>query len=410
MNRGSFCTAFRGAILSPAFTLFFLGAGTVVGAAACARGRAATRRESGDAVRGSASPVGGISYADVESLPSSPELPELLRFAGGARVRSPAEWPRRRAEILGLLDHYQYGRMPPPYPVDAEILAVEEIAETPAKQTTLRLRSGREERVAFRVALTTPHGAGPFPAIVKNHHGLDGCPIRGEVIRRGYALAIYDREEIDPDDPTKARGARAIDPDFDGGTLTAWAWGTSRVIDHLTTLPAIDRTRIVATGHSRGGKAALLAAAHDERVAVAAPNGSGAGGCGQYRFIPPERRGPWSRDTTNIETLASIQRKFPYWFAPRLAGFADREDRLPFDQHFLKAAVAPRALICTEASDDHWANPEGARATNAAAREVFAFLGVPDRIGLHVRTGGHEQTAEDWRALMDFADRQLGRR
>ena len=32
--------------------------------------------------------------------------------------------------------------------------------------------------------------------------------------------------------------------------------------------------------------------------------------------------------------------------------FNEREERLPLDQHFLKALVAPRALLCTESIDD----------------------------------------------------------
>ena len=42
--------------------------------------------------------------------------------------------------------------------------------------------------------------------------------------------------------------------------------------------------------------------------------------------------------------------------------------------------------------------------TTEAAKEVYTFLGVPDKIGHHFRSGGHAQNAEDWTALFDFAD------
>ena len=39
-----------------------------------------------------------------------------------------------------------------------------------------------------------------------------------------------------------------------------------------------------------------------------------------------------------------------------------------------------------------------------AAREVFDFLGVPQKIGIAWREGKHEQNIVDWLALLDFAD------
>src|SRR5262249_28075764 len=149
-------------------------------------------------------------------------------------------------------------------------------------------------------------------------------------------------------------------------------------------------------GHSRGGKATLLAGATDTRIALTAPNNSGCGGAGCYRF-----QGEKSED------IAAILKNFPFWFQPHFAEFIGHEDRLPFDQHTLKALVAPRALLSTEALGDLWANPSGTQQTYLAAREVFAFLGASEHIGIVFRPGGHEHNAEDWTTLLDFADRQL---
>ena len=146
-------------------------------------------------------------------------------------------------------------------------------------------------------------------------------------------------------------------------------------------------------GHSRGGKAALLAGATDERITLTGANGSGAGGAGCFRF-----QGPGS------EALADVVGAFPHWFSPRLKQFAGREDELPIDQHFLKALIAPRALLTTEAMQDHWANPFGAWLSHLAAREVYKFLGVEDRIAIAYRDGGHDHSMADWRTLLDFYD------
>lgn len=99
--------------------------------------------------------------------------------------------------------------------------------------------------------------------------------------------------------------------------------------------------------------------------------------------------------------------RFPHWFSPRLASYIGRENDLPFDQHFVKALVAPRALLSTEALGDLWANPSGTFETHLAARAVYRLPGCEDRIGIWYRAGGHAQGLDDWRALLDFADWQL---
>ena len=168
-----------------------------------------------------------------------------------------------------------------------------------------------------------------------------------------------------------------------------------RVMDYLETCDDVEQSHVGIVGHSRGGKTALLAGALDQRFALVAPNGSGCGGAGCFRI-----------EEGDVETLEIITRpnRFGYWFHPRLREFAGRENELPIDQHFLKALVAPRALICTDALEDEWANPTGNRATSRAAQKVFDLLSARHRNGLHFREGGHDLTEKDWTAILDFAD------
>jgi len=315
-------------------------------------------------------------------FPATEELPDLFLMGDGSPVRTRAEWAYRREELTHLLSAYQYGHMPP---------SPGNVVGTVTEATPVCDGRASERRITLRMALTLPKGTGPFPVVIKNDVALGAVPIIDELVDRGYGAAEYLCHDLDPDEDNVVGPAQAAYPDLDWGTLAAWAWGTHRVVDYLVSLPEVDATRLAATGHSRGGKAALLAGATDQRIALTAPNGSGTGGAGCYRVFEGE-------------TLEHITRVFPYWFQERLGEFVGHETRLPFDQHFLKALVAPRALLCTEAADDRWANPRGTQQTTVAAQEVFEWLGAGGRNVIHMRDGDHDQLPEDWRALLDFAD------
>ena len=175
--------------------------------------------------------------------------------------------------------------------------------------------------------------------------------------------------------------------------MAAWAWGYERAVDYLLTRPDVDSKHIAITGHSRGGKAVLLAGALDERIALTAPNDSGCGGCGCYRFQAPKS-----------EAIENILKNFPFWFEPHFGEFIGHVDQLPIDQHSIKALIAPRAFLETEALGDAWANPEGSQQSFLAAREVFDFLGIHEQMGIAWREGKHDHNMLDWAALLDFAD------
>ncbi len=342
-------------------------------------------------------PAGQKQMPGPDELPVIKELPNPFVMNNGKTVRSRKDWARRREEIREMLLYYQYGHMPPaPVNVRAEILSSERIYDGAATKQHILLSMGPDRQIKVNVGMIIPKGKGPFPVILKNDRKIFNVPIAEEIIKRGYIVADYLRTDLDPDKPGVVGPAQAAYPDYDWATLAVWAWGGMRVIDYLVTLDVVDEQKIVFTGHSRGGKTALLAGALDERIALVAPNGSGCGGSGCYRI-----QGPRSERLDDITKPS----RFAYWFQPRFREFVGKEDRLPFDQHFLKALVAPRALISIDALGDLWANPLGTQQSNRAAQPAFDFLGVPGRLALHFRQGGHAQNEEDWRVLVDFADK-----
>lgn len=327
------------------------------------------------------------------------QLPDLFRFRNGAPLTRRDEWSARRQELLDAIVPLEYGGLPPAPRTTwgEEMHTCPARALAGARYTTCRVVAEFERPFTFLLYLLVPPGEGPFPVILNGDACWGPVPeeIAAAVLRRGNILAHFNRTEIAPDlrNVGRTRGLYPLHPDATYGALAAWAWGYHRCVDALAGFDFVDKTRIAVVGHSRGGKASLLAGATDERIALTAANGSGCGGAGCYRIQGP-----------NSETLADIVTRFPDWFGPHFGDYIGREAELPFDQHFLKAAVAPRPLLTTEALGDLWANPWGTWHTYAAARELYRFLGVAERIGICYRKGGHEHNREDWDALLDFMD------
>lgn len=327
------------------------------------------------------------------------DLADLFACHNGCRVQNADDWRQRRLELRERIVPIEYGGLPPtPAGVTGELLHAHQSKLLGPDVWMYQYRVVNQDHPAFhfRLDLYAParEDRGPFPVVLSG----DGCyrfanEALPTLLARGCMLAQFSRVEIVPDvyNSNRDQGLYLAYPDHTFGALAAWAWGFHRCVDVLCSLAFVDKNRIAVTGHSRGGKAALLAGATDERIALTAPNGSGAGGAAAWGY-----RGPES------ENLAGTMTSIPYWFGPQMKAYLGREAELPFDQHFLAALVAPRALLSTEGLDDLWSNPRGTYQTYAAAREVYRFLGAENRIGIHFRPGGHNQGPADWKAFLDF--------
>jgi dienelactone hydrolase len=240
-------------------------------------------------------------------------------------------------------------------------------------------------------------------------------------IDRGYAVATFYNGDVDPDRPDRRDGMRPFlaanaekaEEGAETATIAAWAWGISRAVDYLVGDGNIDPKRIVCVGHSRLGKTALLAAAFDERIALAIPHQAGCGGSAPSRCHNPR-----------AETVRRINTSFPHWFCGNFKKFNDDPARLPFDQNCLVALCAPRPVLFTCAVKDQWANPAGQFDVLRAAEPAYKLLGgrgldadqmpgpgklIDSTLGYYLREGAHSMTKEDWKVFLDFADRHLGK-
>ncbi len=336
-------------------------------------------------------------FPSFENLIAKRGLNDPFMMVDGRRVKTLEDWEKQRMYIKDMLLYYQYGYYPPaPKNLKVEIKSSKTILNGRATETQLVLSMGPNHSITMRIDLSVPvKGSGPFPVVITGDRGWGRTEGLEVATDRGYIVADFYRTDLDPDNDDRTNGVHPHYPEYDWATLSVWAWGYYRVVDYLMTLEDVDKDKIVVTGHSRGGKTALLAGAMDSRIAITVPAGSGAGGCGSLKYLEG-----------GAQKLMHITRddKYDYWFQPRFDDFARRVNRLPFDQHFLKALVAPRPMLCTDGLHDEWANPWGAQQTTEAAREVYKFFGVPDKIGNHYRQGGHHHNVESWEALLDFSD------
>ncbi len=335
-----------------------------------------------------------------ENFPAIEELPDPFLFLDGSQVQTQEDWARRRNEIMVLILDIQYGHLPdaPGNVKQERVFSKKMLHDGVTRLEKHMLVMGPEDGIRAQLDLYFPANIDkPCPVILSI--GWDS-PIIKEINERGYIFAGFGPEQFDRSEEGKptAGAVEQAYPEMEIATLAAWAWGASRMLDYLETLPEVDAKKVVITGHSRSGKAALLAGAVDERFAIINPNGSGCGGAGLYRIL--------GKGCEDLEAITRPER-WQEWFHKDFRSYAGKETHLPFDQHFMRALTAPRPVLSTDGMEDIWANPVGTQLNFLAAQGVYDFLGVPDRNAMHFRPGGHDHTDIDYRALLDFADWQL---
>ncbi len=361
-----------------------------------------------------------FSFREVSELPLQPTLPNLMVNRFGDSIQSLKEWKAHKAYIKEMLTFYQYGQTPPK-PIKVKVVETDNAVEDGKVHSSYDFTlTNNQQSLTFRVGLIRPQNSEPHPVIIKNdRYRFDLSEIHDKKVRekytrqdrlsidffaadtlvqRGYIYCKFNREDVFQDvKGPKNGGIFDLYPGYDWGAITAWAWTYQIIIDWLEHQPFVDREKIVVTGHSRGGKTALCTGIYDERIALTAPNSSGLGGTASMRYYDFSK-GP------EVQTSSHQLKRFPHWWPNRWYALENHTARIPFDAHFAKALIAPRALLNTHARQDYWANPYGTQLTYLYAQPVFELYGVANHNAIHWRDGGHAQKEEDWLALLDFCD------
>ncbi|MCL2814237.1 MAG: hypothetical protein FWD23_06530 [Oscillospiraceae bacterium] len=351
------------------------------------------------------------------------KLPEILLDCEGKKIADAKEWSKHAKYLKEMLKYYMYGEVfdnSRNFRVSGEVLFSEEVHGRQAIHEFVKVTFGEnDKRLSLFAEITRPNKPGRFRVItyIAFPNARDYEIEHEAVVKRNYAIALFNYEQLAPDksgaDLKSLPLCEMLGEDLDLKAVGLWAFCNMRLIDYLEETEYSLKDNYIVTGHSRNGKAALCAGIFDERVKVTVPNNSGCGGCGCFRYLGP--RGQITQNTEKVESLERITKTFPHWFSENLNQFYDSDknysessalnNKLPFDLHFNKALVAPRALLSLEAYGDEWANPEGSKITHDAARPVFDFLGVPENIDIRFREGGHDFGMRDWLELLDFCDK-----
>lgn len=359
-------------------------------------------------------------------------LPDPLLMADGRRVADAGVWrTERRAEILRLYENQIYGRVPanaPRVKWEAGTLDPAGLGGIAAVRHVTGYLAGTPNGPKIELSVYTPSGArAPVPLILLvNFGGGDSARGRGaappagsaaagvEILKRGWGYATVGYQDIQPDRAdgwregviglTLRPGQTQPAPD-EWGTISAWAWGISRIIDYLESDARVNAAQIAVQGHSRLGKTVLWAAANDERIAAVYSSCAGEMGSALARR-------DWG------ETVDDMAQNYSWQFAGNFQQWVGRWNEMPVDAHMLIALSAPRPVFITGGTTDQWSDPVGEFLAAVAAGPVYRLLGKRDLgvarlppldmpltsgdLGWHYHTGGHTATAADWSAFLEF--------
>ena len=375
--------------------------------------------------------TGHVSNYD-ESKVRPYTLPDPLILVGGRRVGDAKAWRTRRAEIVRLYETEIYGRVPANAPkvkwqvgeTDRESLDGNAVVKR-----VVGIIGNAPDGPRINLTVYTPaKAAGPLPLILMvNFGGGNAARGRGaavapgpgfsagpEILARGWGYATVGYQDIQPDRAeaftqgvigvTLAAGQLQPAPD-EWGTISAWAWGISRIVDYLETDRLVNAKQIAVQGHSRLGKTVLWAAAKDERIAAVFSSCAGEMGSALARR-------DWG------ETVDDMAQNFGWQFAGNFQKWVGRWNDMPVDAHMLIALSAPRPVFVSGGTTDQWSDPVGEFLAEVAAGPVYRLLGRKDLgvsklppldtpvisgdLGWHYHTGGHMATPADWGAFLQF--------
>ncbi len=284
-----------------------------------------------------------------------------------------------------------FGGMPPPCHA-FEITGVHALNQVSRRMCTYRVSAQAPLNLAWHLTLYLPS---PLPQ--------SGCPVLlspdgcwphvitpdaiDAVLAQGVALAFFDRLQLAHDRPDGQRSGPiySVWPEASWGAVSAWAWGLRQTVQALRSLAEVNAHQIAVIGHSRGGKAALLAGATDPDIVLTVTHNSGCAGAASFQVRGAE-----------AETLSQLQAVFPHWLGADCQDSVARERIEAMDNTALLQSLGGRHVCVLQAENVLWANPAGTHHAVARLRMDWSAQGWGEHLTHITRTGGHAMGSIDW--------------
>ncbi|MCB0665983.1 MAG: hypothetical protein KDC80_09190 [Saprospiraceae bacterium] len=396
-----------------------------------------------------ASEVAGIPVNYDELKIPSYSLPDPLKLASGKKVTSAKIWyQKRRPEILDLFKKEQFGKIPNRDEISFRVFESGSPAfdhQVIRKQVRIYFTKDTTLLKADLLVYLPARSEGPVPLLLKigfsaNSNSVDDQEVKGGTIwtREGKKIPASEGRKFGSFDVKKftSEGIGVafiyygdIEPDFaDGikygirghylkpgetwpapdewGTISAWAWGLSCVMDYLESDDQIDAKSVALYGVSRLGKTVLWTGALDTRFAMVMASCSGEGGAAISRRQYGE----------TIKHMIDPTR-YHYQFCDNRSKYSSDPGTCPVDAHMLISLIAPRPLLLQTGDTDYWSDPKGEFEAAVAAEAVYQLLGkkgleteawppagtaILNDLGYYMHAGGHGSLPDDFNVLIDF--------
>jgi pimeloyl-ACP methyl ester carboxylesterase len=317
-----------------------------------------------------------------------------LRFYDSRPVKTAADWPARRQEILDTW-HQLMG----PWPALIASPKVEVLEETRRENFTQRkMRLEIAPGQTLGGYLLIPEGRGQFPAVLVPYYDAEtgaglAKPLRDfgyQLTRRGFVSLSIGSPGGDARKPEVGRSR--CQP------LSFLAYVAANCANALATLPEVDAERIGVVGHSYGGKWAMFAACLYPKFACAVWSDPG--------IVFDESRpnvnywDPWYLGT---EPGRERPRGLPSPENPRTGAYRELAER-GHDLHELHALMAPRPFLVSGGSEDPPARWQALNHSIAVNR----LLGFTNRVAMTNRPK-HDPTPESNEQIYLFFEHFLKR-
>ncbi len=312
------------------------------------------------------------SIGDIPTSINNAKLPDPFVGLDGKKITSKSQWKCRREEIGAMYEKLMFGSKPrKPEKVEGKL----------AGSTFTVTVTDKGKTASFAVNIS---GAGtkdsPKPAMIGFGGGFMGnsCgSLGGALTGLDIAQIIFNPDNVAPES-NRGQGKfyDIYGSNAEAGTIMAWAWGVSRLIDALEKYPeaGIDVKRLGITGCSRWGKGSLAVGAFDTRIALTVPQESGSGGASLWRVGAQVNKQKGKQFVQGLNSAGSEGN----WMKTTFKNYDGKENTLPFDQHMLVAMVAPRPLLIIDNAGQEWLGEVPSNYCGQASKEVYDALGVSE--------------------------------